>query len=416
MKTDRNGIALTLRSAAARKFSRARVALPSSSLLLLLALLCAASLAGCQSAGTEPAGAAGQQTAAGGGVVVASQTPARGADQLITAGQVGRVRLGMSVREVKALFPAATFRIVPLPDLPAVVSVKDGATDAFYFSTDRMDETDGAAGAPRDEDRLTLIVTGDARHRTAEGIGPGSSLDEAVKAYGPVKLLYSPDAEYAKFAGAPAAALGFRVSPAAGQKSAGVYRMTPDELKDGYYESSSFHPGSKIAHVSVNAPAQAAQGAAEKTSAGVVAAPFRALLPKLKGDTKVAVLLPGELPPALAKQTIYASGGGDANGYEIKLSSRPDCGANSCFIGLLEARRGEQPSFKREVRLAGGVTGRYQPLTCGGSCSPPVVEWVSEGVLYRVQLDVQWRTKLSPEEEERLMIAVADSAIKAGAR
>ena len=156
--------------------------------------------------------------------------------------------------------------------------------------------------------------------------------------------------------------------------------------------------------------------AGEPRAASQVAAPFRKVLAKIKARTKVPVLLPSGLPPSLSKQTFYASAEAKADGYEVTLSSRRRCGANSCFVGSFEAHRGEWPAFDRRVQLADDVTGYYQPLSCGGSCSPPVVEWVSGGVLYHIQLDVQWRTKLTEGEEQRLMIEVANSAIRAGAR
>lgn len=143
---------------------------------------------------------------------------------------------------------------------------------------------------------------------------------------------------------------------------------------------------------------------------------FRLLLPKLKQETKVPLLLPSRLPYTVAKQRIFASGIGDASGYEITLASRPQCGANSCFIGFFKAKKGEQPVYEKKVNLANGITGFYKPLTCGGSCSPPEIEWVQDGVLYSVQFEVQWRTDLTPSKEESLMIDLANSAIEAGAR
>jgi hypothetical protein len=61
-----------------------------------------------------------------------------------------------------------------------------------------------------------------------------------------------------------------------------------------------------------------------------------------------------------------------------------------------------------------GIEAYYKPQTCGGSCSPPVIEWVSDGVLYRTQFDVQWQTRLLANEVEQHMVAMANSAIKGG--
>jgi hypothetical protein len=78
---------------------------------------------------------------------------------------------------------------------------------------------------------------------------------------------------------------------------------------------------------------------------------------------------------------------------------------------------GDAPGdHEKFILLVNGIGAYYKPLTCGGSCSPPIVEWVSDGVLYRIQFDVQWRTSIAANEVERLMVAMANSAIQAGAR
>jgi hypothetical protein len=385
----------------------------------VLFLLCALSLAcafGCQAVGTAPAEATvGPANAA----PTVEQTAQRTGDEhLLTPRQVGRARLGMSVGEVKRLFPSATFRVVPLPDIPAIVAVgQAGGEDILYFGTARTGDEGGGA-LPRDDERVTQLVTKDPRFRTAEGIGPGSSLEDATKAYGAVTLLYSPDVEYAKFGAGPAAGLGFIVTPPSGQKSAGIYGTSPEETEGGFRRSARFHPGARISYVSISddEKADGPHTAGQSQATAQVAAPLQSVLGKVKKETKVPVLLPGELPHTLSRQTLFASGEGKPDGYEISLSSRPRCGANSCFVGSFEARRGEQPAFERQVQLAENVKGYYQPLSCGGSCSPPIIEWVSGGVLYHIQLDVHWRTKLGEDEELRLMIEVANSAIRGGAR
>lgn len=390
------------------------------------ALACALLLvfaAACQSTETQTASAPGDATRTETSTTVqqSSQAARASEETLLTPQQVGRVRLGMTVGEVKRLFPGAALHTATLPDVPAVTALRrpDGK-DILYFSTQGEGEG-GGRQTPRDDERVTQIITGDRQFQTEEGVGPGSTLDEAVKAYGEVKLLYSPDAEYAKFSREPASRFTFWVAPPVGQKTAGVYRMTPDELSGGYYQSAKFNPGAKISYVAVSDAPAARAG--ENSSPGApsggsaeVAAPLRGVLAKIKGQAGVPVLLPSELPPTLAKQTIYADGSADKDGYEISLSSRPNCGANACFVGSLEAHRGEQPGFDRKVQLAQNITGYFQPTSCGGSCSPPIIEWASGGVLYHFQLEVQWRTKLTEADEERLMVEVANSAIKAGAR
>lgn len=375
-----------------------------------------ACVGGCQVAVTSPTESPSPTAAAS---PIVQNTQRAEDERLLTPQQIGRARLGMSVREVKQLFPAADFALVTLPDIPSIVAVKQrGGEELLYFATEGMGD---ARAMPRDDERVSQLVTKSPQFRTAAGVGPSSPLEDAAKAYGAVTLYYSPDVEYAKFGAAEE--FGFWVKPPLGQKSAGIYDAAAGESSDGFARTTRFRPGSKISYVSISEDAREARGSDAADAPGLpqraasqVAAPFRTLITKIKAGTKVPVLLPGELPSTLSKQTLYASGDAKPDGYDISLSSRPRCGANSCFVGSFEAHRGEQPAFDRRVQLADDVTGYYQPLSCGGSCSPPIIEWVSGGVLYHIQLDVQWRAKLTEEEEQRLMVEVANSAIKAGAR
>jgi len=92
-------------------------------------------------------------------------------------------------------------------------------------------------------------------------------------------------------------------------------------------------------------------------------------------DTKtpLAILLPSRLALDYSGKT-YASGTGGRNSYGLSLAGAPNCGANACFLVSFGATRGGTPSFRRTVALRGGRTGYFKPLTCGGSCSPPMIE------------------------------------------
>jgi hypothetical protein len=157
-----------------------------------------------------------------------------------------------------------------------------------------------------------------------------------------------------------------------------------------------------------------------------VAEPLRRVIGQIQHQTGVPILLPSVLPP-MVQQRIYVSGAATVDGYQITLTSRPQCGANSCFIGSFEAERGGEMTPADEsvhaaqdhdkfIRVGHGIEGYYKPLTCGGSCSPPIIEWMSDGVLYRVQFDVQGRSKFMANDIEKYLVAMVNSAIKAGAR
>ena len=99
------------------------------------------------------------------------------------------------------------------------------------------------------------------------------------------------------------------------------------------------------------------------------------------------------------------------------MGAEPDCGANACSVGYLEAKRGEEPpkpdEVDRVVKLAKGIKGYYTGKSCGGSCTPPQINWVYEGVLYTIQFRVEGK---SHKREVAVIIEMANSAILAGAR
>ena len=138
-----------------------------------------------------------------------------------------------------------------------------------------------------------------------------------------------------------------------------------------------------------------------------------ALIPELKSQTSIPILLPQRLP-ALAEKDYYAHAKGDADGYTIRLESDPDCdGANACFLGMLRAKRGGRFSFPEVVRLGETASGRFKPTSCGGSCSSAAVEWKYRDVLYSAQLNLH----TDSEREARIeMIDLAKTAVRLGPR
>src|SRR3954452_11064947 len=104
---------------------------------------------------------------------------------------------------------------------------------------------------------------------------------------------------------------------------------------------------------------------------------------QVKQHTPLPVLLPDTMQMDVSP--LYADGAGSEKAYSIEISSVKDCGANACFLAEFEARRGSKPWGTRPATLTGGAQGRYTPLSCGGSCSPPILEFKLHGVTYRIQ-------------------------------
>jgi len=137
---------------------------------------------------------------------------------------------------------------------------------------------------------------------------------------------------------------------------------------------------------------------------------FRDVLPEVKDRTDVPVLLPQRYRSDADRHV--ASGEGRKRRYTLSIAAVPDCGgATACFIADFSAERGEDPHYTRRVRLTGGRTGYFKPLTCGASCSPPVIEWVEDDVLYWIQAHAGTKR----QEKKRLRV-MANSAIKHGPR
>jgi hypothetical protein len=156
----------------------------------------------------------------------------------------------------------------------------------------------------------------------------------------------------------------------------------------------------------------AAPVALARTRTLSVATIVRGVLPRVKQGTQVAVRLPNRLPIDSSIRKIYVTGGARTASYDIELAAARNCGgANACFLGSFRGARGERPAYRRTVALRGGRRGYFKPLTCGASCSAPVIQWIQGGVLYEIALK-----GLSQRAERRTLIALANAAIAAGPR
>ena len=137
---------------------------------------------------------------------------------------------------------------------------------------------------------------------------------------------------------------------------------------------------------------------------------FDDVLPKVKDRTEVPVLLPQRYRSD--SETNVPSGEGRKRGYTLSVAAVRGCGgATACFVAGFGAQRGEDPHYTRKLRLVGGRTGYFKPLTCGASCSPPAIEWVEDGVLYWIRAHAGTK-----KQEKKRLRQMANSAIRHGAR
>ena len=144
---------------------------------------------------------------------------------------------------------------------------------------------------------------------------------------------------------------------------------------------------------------------------------FRPLLAQIKRNTKIPILLPSMLPSKWKNYRLFSYSESEPNLWKIVVGTEPDCGANACSVGYLEAKRGEEPPKPDEVdivvKLAKGMKGYYTGKSCGGSCTPPQIDWVYGGVLYTIQFRVEGK---SQQSDAAVIVEMANSAILAGAR
>jgi hypothetical protein len=144
-----------------------------------------------------------------------------------------------------------------------------------------------------------------------------------------------------------------------------------------------------------------------------VPATLSKLIPKATAKSGLPVLLPSSLTvDGYSPKRVVGSGSATRKGYDLELGVGKNCnGANACFVAAFFGTRGAKPSYKRTVSLTRGITGYFKPLTCGASCAPAIVQWQQHGALYEIQFK-----GASAKGEKATMIALANSAIRGGAR
>ena len=133
-------------------------------------------------------------------------------------------------------------------------------------------------------------------------------------------------------------------------------------------------------------------------------------LPRIKARTSVPVLLPQTMPDEFDRY--FPSGFGRERRWGLQLGAVKGCGgATACFIATFSGRKGGTPFGHRRVQLARGRVGRFKPLSCGASCSPPSIEWKERGATFSIQAKVG-----TQDTERRILTRMANSAIRNGLR
>src|SRR5215218_3470355 len=137
---------------------------------------------------------------------------------------------------------------------------------------------------------------------------------------------------------------------------------------------------------------------------------FDGELDRIAPKTDVPILLPQRMPDEF--EEYFPTGFGRKRSWGLQLGAAKGCGgATACFIASFSGREGGRPFGARWVTLAGGRVGRFKPMSCGASCSPPSISWKQHGATYSIQAKVA-----TEATEVRVFKRMANSAIRNGPR
>lgn len=143
-----------------------------------------------------------------------------------------------------------------------------------------------------------------------------------------------------------------------------------------------------------------------------------AVLPEVKAKSQIPVLLPSELPQPIEKAKNALVEKASANEYTISLYYELGVG-DAAFAASFSAQT--TPNYNprdlkgiHEVKLVRGIRGFFEPIRCGGSCSPANLWWEDRGILYQIQLNLP--SSFSEQKQQDVAVAVTVSAILGGPR
>ena len=171
---------------------------------------------------------------------------------MITSDGIGPAKVGQTYGQIKQALGSAYHFSDPRPYLVGSngIEVSRKRSDEDQFSTfsnfsllfqSEFGQDDTNIPHPEDDTIIDTMITSSASYKTAEGIGPGSLISEAVKKYGNVTLGYNTDnesREFARFERGPADNIGF--SPRAiSHNYAGDYSV-PNAVRRNPYKTTAF--------------------------------------------------------------------------------------------------------------------------------------------------------------------------------
>lgn len=143
---------------------------------------------------------------------------------------IGPAKVGMKLGELKKVLAGkAEFQVKSpfIVDFDALAIVQSGQEQYYVLYP---------AGMPMaDSDVIEALVTDNPNYRTAQGVGPGTPIEQAEAVYGQATLSHNTlneSREYVTFAKQPSEDISFRTRTPQGQQFAGIYPSSSAELKE----------------------------------------------------------------------------------------------------------------------------------------------------------------------------------------
>lgn len=164
---------------------------------------------------------------------------------LITGEGIGPAQVGMTFGELKQMLADEVEFQVESPfivDFDAIAIVKEGEVQYYMLYP--------AGTSLEDSDLIEAVITDNPQYRTAEGVGPGMSVQQAEAVYGNATLYYSlanESREYVRFANQPSPDIAFRLGAANDGTLAGIYPSPQEE----YNETEEYQEDATIRFVEV---------------------------------------------------------------------------------------------------------------------------------------------------------------------
>ncbi|MEA5554057.1 hypothetical protein VB713_24265 [Anabaena cylindrica UHCC 0172] len=118
---------------------------------------------------------------------------------------------------------------------------------------------------------------------------------------------------------------------------------------------------------------------------------FKSILPKLKKQSQINILLPTYIPESDEENPLYAIiKTATKNKYEILLGFTPDCnGGTACRFSIItgETLTRKTPKLTgKTISLSKGMSGYFVDFQCGANCSDATLTWRKKDVQYRIGL------------------------------